>query len=130
MDGPMDALAQVSPSTSPANERVATETTSVWFAVVLALVAVVLAAGLFLPTLLGGDSSQDAVMAMRMHRENDWVHLIKNGADYLDKPHLLFWSAMIGYRLFGVHDWSYRLISVLVSLLGAYSTLKLGTRLH
>jgi 4-amino-4-deoxy-L-arabinose transferase-like glycosyltransferase len=101
-----------------------------WLAAVLAILAAVLAAGLFLPDLLGGDASQDAVMAMRMHLDGDWVHLVKNGRDYLDKPHLLFWSAMVGYRLFGVHDWSYRLVSVLVCVLGGWSTLRLGTWLY
>ena len=37
-------------------------------------------------------------MALRMFREGDWVNLVKNGRDYLDKPHLLFWSAMAGYH--------------------------------
>jgi 4-amino-4-deoxy-L-arabinose transferase-like glycosyltransferase len=50
--------------------------------------------------------------------------------DYLDKPHLLFWSALAGYHLLGVHDWSYRLASVGVSLLGAYSVGRLACRLH
>jgi 4-amino-4-deoxy-L-arabinose transferase-like glycosyltransferase len=67
---------------------------------------------------------------MRMHYAGDWVNLIRNGEDYLDKPHLLFWSAMLGYRLFGVHDWSYRLASVLVIVLGAWCTYRLGRRLH
>ena len=86
-----------------------------------ALVLLVLCAGLFLPDLMYGDAAQDAVMALRMFREGDFVHLLRNGRDYLDKPHLLFWSAMAGYRALGVHDFSYRLPSVLVSLLGAFS---------
>jgi 4-amino-4-deoxy-L-arabinose transferase-like glycosyltransferase len=94
------------------------------------LVLVVLAAGLFFPDLMEGDATQDAVMAMRMHDAGDWVNLIRNGEDYLDKPHLLFWSAMLGYRLFGVHDWSYRLASVLVVVLGAWATYRLARRLH
>jgi 4-amino-4-deoxy-L-arabinose transferase-like glycosyltransferase len=97
---------------------------------VLLLILVVFATGLFFPDLMGGDAPQDAVMALRMHREGDWAHLVKNGRDYLDKPHLLFWSAMLGYRLFGVADWSYRLLSVLVILLGGWSTFALGSRLH
>lgn len=95
-----------------------------------ALVALVLGAGLFLPDLMYGDAAQDAVMALRMFREGDWVNLIKNGQDYLDKPHLLFWSAMAGYHAFGVHDWAYRLPSVLVSLLGAFSAGRLARRLY
>ncbi len=101
-----------------------------WHAALWALVLAVLAAGLFLPDLMQNDAPQDAVMALRMFREGDWIHLVKNGAPYLDKPHLLFWSAMIGYALFGVHDWSYRLLSVLVSLLGAWSCGRLAGRLY
>jgi len=104
--------------------------TPAWRATLWVLVAAVLCAGLFLPELMHGDAPQDAVMALRMFREGDWVNLVKNGHDYLDKPHLLFWSAMVGYRLFGVHDWSYRLLSVLVSLLGAFSSGRLARRLY
>lgn len=95
-----------------------------------ALVLLVLCAGLFLPDLMYGDAAQDAVMALRMFREGDFVHLLRNGRDYLDKPHLLFWSAMAGYRALGVHDFSYRLPSVLVSLLGAFSCGRLARRLY
>jgi len=104
--------------------------TPAWRATLWALVLAVLCVGLFLPDLMYGDAAQDAVMALRMFREGDWVHLIKNGRDYLDKPHLLFWSAMAGYHLFGVHDWSYRLFSVLVSLLGAFSSGRLARLLY
>jgi len=93
-------------------------------------VLAVTAAGLFLPDLMVGDAPQDAAMAMRMFQQDDWVHLLRNGAPYLDKPHLLFWSAAASYRAFGVHDWSYRLPSALVSLLGAWSVFRLGRRLH
>lgn len=104
--------------------------TPAWHAALWALAAAVLCAGLFLPDLMYGDAAQDAVMALRMFREGDWVNLVKNGQDYLDKPHLLFWSAMAGYHLFGVHDWSYRLGSVLVSLLGAFSSGRLARQLY
>jgi 4-amino-4-deoxy-L-arabinose transferase-like glycosyltransferase len=100
------------------------------YGLLLLAALIVLGTGLVLPDLVVGDSAQDAVMAMRMYFENDWVHLVKNGQDYLDKPHLLFWSAMVGYELFGVHEWSYRLVSVLVTLLGAWATFGLGRRLY
>jgi 4-amino-4-deoxy-L-arabinose transferase-like glycosyltransferase len=100
------------------------------FPVLLLLAVVVLGTGLVLPHLVTQDSSRDAVMAMRMHLDRDWVHLVKDGQPYLDKPHLLFWSAMAGYRLFGIHEWSYRLGSVLVTLLGGWSVFGLARRLH
>jgi 4-amino-4-deoxy-L-arabinose transferase-like glycosyltransferase len=101
-----------------------------WYAVALALALLVLATGLFFPDLMGGDAAQDAVMALRMHLAGDWVNLVKNGRDYLDKPHLLFWSAKASYGIFGVHDWAYRLPSALACLLGAYATYGIGKRLH
>jgi 4-amino-4-deoxy-L-arabinose transferase-like glycosyltransferase len=101
-----------------------------WHAALWAFVLAVLTAGLFLPDLMHNDAPQDAVMALRMFREGDWVHLVKNGEPYLDKPHVLFWSAIAGYALFGVHDWSYRLLSVLASLLGAWSSGRLARRLY
>ncbi len=94
------------------------------------LVGIVLLTGLVFPDLMGADAPQDAGMAMRMHQQNDYVNLLRRSGDYLDKPHLLFWSAALGYKLFGVHDWSYRLCSVLVCLLGAYATYQLGRLLY
>jgi 4-amino-4-deoxy-L-arabinose transferase-like glycosyltransferase len=125
-----------SPAPAPPSARLADDAnrapllSPAWHAALWALVLVVLAAGLFLPDLMVSDAPQDAVMAARMFRDGDWSHLLRNGEDYLDKPHLLFWSAMASYRLFGVHDWSYRLLPVLVSLLGAFSAGRLGTRLY
>jgi 4-amino-4-deoxy-L-arabinose transferase-like glycosyltransferase len=128
----------MNPSGEPSSDRVAERERAeaaarpFWnvHAGLLLVALAVLATGLMVPDLVFVDSTQDAVMAMRMHQQDDWVHLVKNGEPYLDKPHLLFWSAMAGYRLFGVHDWSYRLASVLVSLLGAFATYGLGKRLY
>ncbi len=99
--------------------------TSLWFVVV-----VVLLTGLFVPYLMGNDANEYAAIALRMHLDNDYVNIINRDYDYLDKPHILFWSAALGYNLFGVHDWSYRLLSVIVCLAGAYATFRLGKTLY
>jgi 4-amino-4-deoxy-L-arabinose transferase-like glycosyltransferase len=100
-------------------------TSSLWL-----LVFIVVIAGLFAPHLIGNDAPEYASIALRMHRDHDYVNIINRDYDYLDKPHMLFWSAALGYNLFGVHDWSYRLLSVLVCLLGAYATFRLGKHLY
>lgn len=94
------------------------------------LVIFVTATGLFLPPLMGNDAPEYATIALRMHRDQDYFNIINRDYDYLDKPHILFWSASLGYTLFGVHDWSYRLISVLVCLAGAWATYRLGRTLY
>lgn len=94
------------------------------------LVVCVTLTGLFLPPLMGNDAPEYATIALRMHRDHDYINIINRDYDYLDKPHMLFWSAALGYSAVGVHDWSYRLISVLVCFLGAYATFRLGKLLY
>ena len=102
-----------------------------WFFVI-----VVLLVGLFLIPLFGFDAPEYANIAAHMYFKNDWINIMNHNDqtgqiyDYLDKPHMLFWSAMLGFKLFGVHDWTYRLFSVLLSFAGCYATFRLGKMLY
>jgi len=103
----------------------------IWLAIIIVLIT-----GLFFPYLQGVDATEYASIATHMYYRNDWVNIINHHPvtggvyDYLDKPHLLFWSAMIGYKIFGVGAFGYRIISVLLSLAGAYATYRLGRLLY
>ncbi|MBC2839978.1 glycosyltransferase family 39 protein [Robiginitalea sp. SC105] len=81
-------------------------------------------------TLMENDSAQFAVMAMRMVQENDFINLVKGTEQYLDKPHLHYWLAALSYKVFGIHDWAYRLPAVLMTLLAALSCYGLGKLLY
>ena len=85
--------------------------------------------GMFV-TLFENDSAQFAVMAMRMVQENDFLSLFKGTEEYLDKPHMHYWLAAISFKIFGIHDWAYRLPGLLATLLGAYSCFGLGRLLY
>ncbi len=85
--------------------------------------------GLFIP-LMEADSAQHATMAMRMAVENDFIHLIKFHQPYLDKPHMHFWLAAISFKIFGLHEWAYRLPAFLFLMGGAYATYRLGKSLY
>ena len=98
-----------------------------WF--LLSLVFLVYLAGMF-ATLFENDSAQFAVMAMRMVQENDFLSLFKGPEEYLDKPHLHYWLAAIAFKIFGLHDWAYRIPALLATLLGAYSCYGLGKLLY
>ncbi|MGB5647877.1 MAG: glycosyltransferase family 39 protein [Muriicola sp.] len=98
-----------------------------WSLLILILLAYL--AGMFV-TLFENDSAQFAVMAMRMVQENDLLSLFKGPEEYLDKPHMHYWLAAICYKLFGIHDWAYRVPAILASLLGALSTYGLGKLLY
>lgn len=98
-----------------------------WF--LLFLVLLVTVAGMFV-TLFENDSAQFAVMAMRMVQENDFINLFKGPEEYLDKPHMHYWLAAFSFKLFGIHDWAYRIPGILASVLGAYSCFGLGKLLY
>lgn len=98
-----------------------------WFLILL--VVLVYIAGMFV-TLFENDSAQFAVMAMRMVQENDFLSLFKGPEEYLDKPHMHYWLAAISFKLFGLHDWVYRIPGILATLLGAYSCYGLGKLLY
>ncbi|UOY05949.1 glycosyltransferase family 39 protein [Muricauda sp. SCSIO 64092] len=101
--------------------------TRYWFLV--ALMVLVYIAGLFV-TLFENDSAQFAVMAMRMVQENDFLNLFKGPQEYLDKPHMHYWLAALSFKIFGIHDWAYRIPGVLATFLGAYSCFGLGKLLY
>jgi 4-amino-4-deoxy-L-arabinose transferase-like glycosyltransferase len=98
-----------------------------WF--LIALIFLVYIAGMF-ATLFENDSAQFAVMAMRMVQENDFLSLFKGPEEYLDKPHMHYWLAAISYKIFGIHDWAYRIPGILATLLAAYSCYGLGNLLY
>ena len=101
--------------------------TRYWF--LLILIVLVYVAGMFV-TLFENDSAQFAVMAMRMVQENDFLSLFKGPEEYLDKPHMHYWLAALSFKIFGLHDWAYRIPGILATLLGAYSCFGLGRLLY
>ncbi len=98
-----------------------------WFLMSLILLAYL--AGMFV-TLFENDSAQFAVMAMRMVQENDFLNLFKGTEEYLDKPHMHYWLAALSFKIFGLHDWAYRIPGVLAVFLAAYSCFGLGKLLY
>ena len=95
----------------------------------LLLISLVYIAGMFV-TLFENDSAQFAVMAMRMVQENDFFSLFKGPEAYLDKPHMHYWLAAISFKIFGLHDWAYRIPGILATFLGAFSCFGLGRLLY
>ncbi len=94
------------------------------------LVAGLLITGLIFPPLMDNDAAEYASIALKMHLDQDYANIINRDYDYLDKPHMLFWSAALAYKIFGITAFSYRIVSVLVCLLGAFATYRLGRLLY
>ncbi|MBK6829643.1 MAG: glycosyltransferase family 39 protein [Flavobacteriales bacterium] len=86
----------------------------------LGLVVVVIAGSVL--DLMEVDAAQYASMSRDMLTSDDWLQLHHRGNDYLDKPPLLFWLSELSFKIFGVHNWSYKLPSILFAFLGLYGT--------
>jgi dolichol-phosphate mannosyltransferase len=85
-------------------------------AVVLAVAALLFFCRLHTP-LLEPEEGRYAEIPRQMLARGDWLIPTLNGQPYLDKPPLLYWAVMSCYSLFGVHDWSARLVPGLAGLL-------------
>ena len=93
------------------------------------LLGLVYIIGLFVP-LMDSDSAHHANIALHMYLTGDYVSLVDHAGDYLDKPHLHFWLCAFSYKIFGVTGFAYKLPSFLFTILGVYSTYRLGKALY
>jgi len=92
-----------------------------FFYISLAVLAVIYCLGITLD-LMDVDAATYALLSKQMFQSGNYLQLYLNGKDYLDKPPLLFWLVCLSYKIFGIHDWAYRLPSFLCWALGIYST--------
>jgi len=71
---------------------------------------------LYIRPLFPIDETRYAAVAWEMWLRNDFLVPYLNGETYSHKPPLLFWLMQLSWWLFGVNDWSLRLISPVFSL--------------
>lgn len=83
-----------------------------------ALVVLLFAAAIYVPTLLAPPHLMDDVdavqaqIARNMLESGDWVTARLDGVAYLEKSPLKYWMMAVSYAVFGIHDWAARLIVV------------------
>ncbi|MGY4538504.1 4-amino-4-deoxy-L-arabinose transferase-like glycosyltransferase [Mucilaginibacter sp. UYNi724] len=85
--------------------------------------------GLFIP-ILAPDGTLYAVIAKTMVQRNDYINIIVNNTDWLDKPHFPFWVAALSLKVFGINTWAYKLPGILFMLMGAWYTYLLAKQLY
>lgn len=93
------------------------------YILVLAGILVVYICNLFVDV-MDVDASQYASISMEMSQNGSYLQVYHLEQDYLDKPPLLFWLSAGSMSLFGIGNVAYKLPSVLLALLGIYSTFK------
>jgi 4-amino-4-deoxy-L-arabinose transferase-like glycosyltransferase len=94
---------------------------------------VLLALGVYLPLFwqlpLLRSEAMYALIPQEMLAAGSWLTPTLNGAPYLDKPQLLYWLTMVGYKLLGVSPWSARVPTLLITLGEVWLTYLIGRRL-
>ena len=81
-------------------------------------------------TIIGGDGTLYASIAKHMARQNDYVNMVAEGRDWLDKPHFPFWVTAIFFEVFGIHGWSYKLPAILFLMMGVWYTYLFANRFY
>lgn len=83
----------------------------------LVLLVLVFAFGLFDHSLWSANDSREGAMIREMYREGVWVTPVFNGRPYLEKPPLLHWTALVFCHVFGtVNEGLVRLPAALYGL--------------
>jgi len=94
--------------------------------IVLALCIITYLLGMVMIPLMDIDASQYASISREMLVNKSYLQVFDLGADYLDKPPMLFWLSALSMKIFGVHDWAYRLPSFFFALLAVCATYRLA----
>ena len=84
-------------------------------------------AGMFVDV-MDTDAAQYASMSMEMLHKKSFLVITDKHAEYLDKPPLLFWFNSLSYAILGLSNFSYKLPSVLVTIIGIYSVYRLAAK--
>ncbi|MDP3650841.1 MAG: glycosyltransferase family 39 protein [Rhodoferax sp.] len=92
----------------------------------ISLTLLVNAASMLTPVVSAGDSVTYAALAQHIANTDDWVDLVLDGQDWLDKPHFPFWATALFFKIGGVNAFSYILPGYLFHLLGAYFTYRMA----
>jgi 4-amino-4-deoxy-L-arabinose transferase-like glycosyltransferase len=90
---------------------------------------VLVLASLWARPLLPVDETRYLSVAWEMWARGDFLVPHLNGAPYAHKPPLLFWLIHLGWAVFGVNDWTARLVAPLFGLASLFLAAGLARRL-
>jgi 4-amino-4-deoxy-L-arabinose transferase-like glycosyltransferase len=101
---------------------------SIILTLLLILAGLVYISGLF--TIVIADAGKYAMIAREIVENGEWLKITAHTEPYLQKPPFHFWLTAISFKLFGYSNISYKLPTLLMSILGVYSTYRLGKLLY
>ena len=99
-----------------------------WFIVCLLFLSLVYITNLLV--LLTGDAGKYAAISRNIVESGDWINLHIHQQAYDQKPHLIFWLGALSFKLFGISAFAFKLPILFFSILGFYSSYRLGKFLY
>ncbi len=84
------------------------------------------ATGMITPVINAGDSVTYAALSHHIAQSGNWMNLVLDGKEWLDKPHFPFWMTALFFKLGGVSAFTYILPGFLFHLLGGYYTYRIA----
>jgi 4-amino-4-deoxy-L-arabinose transferase-like glycosyltransferase len=119
------------PSSNLLVSRSAMGRNRVFIALIVLVWAVVYLGSMFSPPLMDDADTVHAEAAREMAENGDWVTLkIDGGIRYLEKAPLMYWLVAASYKIFGVHEWSTRLLIALSMLALLLAVYRMGRRFY
>ncbi|TAE33441.1 MAG: glycosyl transferase [Cytophagales bacterium] len=91
------------------------------FAALVTVGVLLNAVGLF-SLVMEPDGALYATIAKTIAESGDFVNLMVEDRDWLDKPHFPFWMAALSYLVFGVNSFAYKLPALLFFLVAVWYT--------
>ncbi len=80
--------------------------------------------------ILEPDGTLYATIAKHIAVTNDWINLIRDNKDWLDKPHLPFWITAVSFKIFGINAFAYKFPSFIVWIIGVYYIYLLSKKIY
>ena len=96
----------------------------------LAVSLLVLLPGVFGISLVDRDEGWYAQVSREMLASGDWLVPRYLGEPWLGKPPLLYWCVAAAFRVFGLHEWAGRLVSVLAMTVAVQLLATLASELY
>lgn len=110
-------------------QKVLADQTTKWLYLFIGFAVLLNFTGLFV-TVIGPDGALYASIAKNMAQHNNFIDLMVEGKDWLDKPHFPFWITAVFFKVFGINTWAYKLPGILFILLAAVYTYRFAKELY